>query len=267
MNHILSSGTYHCNYCNNEYKLKVNYDRHVGFCEFKCKSIREINNELDGAFEKTPSLNEVFGFMKQLVIRVDKLEKENEKLKQFVNHEKRKIDVLDWLNSKSNITPPITFHDWVVSFPIQQHLQRVFDENLYSGFVQCFEAGFNHISLKNIANLPICAFSNKQNILYVYDKVVENSQVVTKWSIFNDDLFHRWLSYIEKQFIIEFKNWCDTHPDYVNTADDHKFSIYTSNYQKILGGNMSTETRNHRVRQHIYNKIKRNFKNILEFEV
>jgi len=255
--------TYHCKYCQNEYKLKVNYERHVGFCEFKSKSIREMNNELDSAFEKTPTMKQLFGFMKELVIRVDKLEKENEKLKQYAYHEKRKIDILHWLSSHCN--PSVPFHNWITSFPFEKHLQTIFDSNLYNAIIKCFEESF-HKDI--IENLPIIAFSNKINTIYIYDKVIENSVITYKWYIMNDSLLNKWLQYIEKQFIIEFKKWCDEHPEFIDSSheNDHKFQIYISNYQKILGGNMSTETRNHRIKQYLYNKLKKNIR-VMDIEM
>ena len=66
-------GKYSCNYCMREYKEKYNYDRHIGFCEFSHKSMKERESEIE-AFDKPPSVNELFHYIKEISVRVDKLE-------------------------------------------------------------------------------------------------------------------------------------------------------------------------------------------------
>lgn len=256
---------YTCKCCTREYKEKFNYDRHVGFCEFSHKSRKERENDVE-VYDKTPSVQELFGFMKEMSIRMDKLEKENAKLRVFANLQKKKIDILEWLNEKSNCKPPMVFTDWINGLPLQEKLSSVFNFDLFTGIVKCLEKGVDNISIDDFDNLPIRAFSQKPNTLYIFDKQESiDSLPVARWTMISNKMFDKWLNYIGKKFVVEFKKWCDENKTEIDTNEAMK-ECYFDNFQKVLGGKMSDETRNLRLRQLIYGKIKQNMKNLVEFE-
>ena len=85
--------TYDCQYCNRNYKEKFNYDRHLLCCEFLFKSRREQNHEID-LLGPIPSQREMYQLIQHMSVRIDKLEKENIRLRQ-VNT--RKYNILEQL--------------------------------------------------------------------------------------------------------------------------------------------------------------------------
>ena len=84
------SSTYDCKYCKRNYKEKFNYDRHLLCCEFIFKSRREQNNEAD-LLAPIPTQREMYQLIQHMSIRIDKLEKDNQRLQQVA---KRKHNVL-----------------------------------------------------------------------------------------------------------------------------------------------------------------------------
>lgn len=242
---------YTCKCCQRDYKEKFNYDRHIGFCEFSHKSIRERENELD-AFEKTPSINELFSFVKELVVRVDLLEKENAKLKQFTNINKRKMDFTDWLNNHNK--PTITFTKWLTEIPYYRFLDDIFKNDLISGSLTSLQNG------NGCSNKPIYAFIQKPNVFYVYDEIVDDGDKRTlQWIMINGNEFDKWLNYIAQSFLIEFKKWCDEHKTEIDNNEIMK-EQYFSNFQKVLGNSkMGVDVRNQRIRQQYFNIIKQSF--------
>ena len=248
---------YTCNHCHRDDKEKFNYDRHIGFCEFSHKSLRERENIIE-AFEKTPSINELFSFVKELVVRIDKLEKENAKLKQFTNINKRKLEVVEWLNYHNK--PSITFTNWLSQIHYDQYLTDVFNGDLIIGTVACLQ---DNISNSN-SGYPICAFVEKPNTFYVYDEMFENDSLdnnekTLKWIKIQGNEFDKWLKYISNTFLIEFKKWCDVHKNEIDNDEIMK-EKYFSNFQKVLGNSkISEENRNQRIRQQLFNKLKQSF--------
>jgi hypothetical protein len=245
--------THTCKHCFREYKEKFNYDRHIGFCEFSHKTIRERDHEIE-SFEKPPSINELFSFVKELVIRIDKLEKENEHLKKITAISKKKLGFGDWLNFHNK--PSITFTKWLSEIPYHLYLNDVFNQDLISGTV----ASLQH---KNSdVGYPIYAFVEKQNGFYIYDEMTDDeSETKLKWIWIQGSDFDKWLNYISQSFLIEFKKWCDEHKKDIDTNEVMKEKYY-SNFQKVLGNSkLSVDVRNQRIRQQLFHKIKQSFGN------
>jgi hypothetical protein len=265
MNAVPKTG-HTCKFCRREYKEKFNLDRHIGYCEFTHKSRREREDEIE-AFEKAPTVQELFNYVKEMSIRMDKLEKDNARLRVFAVQQRKKINILEWLNEKTRTCPAIDFASWVNALPIEQKLNTVFANDLLTGILRSLETGVDNISIDNTENLPICAFTQKANIFYIYDKDpdADGKETVYKWQQFTNKQLDRWLNFIGQKFSFAFKNWCDENKAAIDTNED-MMEQYYSNFQKVLGGKMSDDTRNHRIRQHMFGKIKQNMKNVIEFE-
>jgi hypothetical protein len=255
-----SSTKYNCKFCTRDYKEKFNYDRHIGFCEFTFKSKREVDSEIE-AFDKPPTLSELFGYVKELSVRVNKLEKENALLKQFANKQKKRIDILDWLNNRYDCVPDNDFTIMMTSITVDKYLEQVFEYDLLTALIKCFDDHF-----ENLDKLPIRAFQQKANTFYVYDKcITETDNPVNKWHIITNKQFNKWLNYVAQKFVSEFKTWHEANKEIIDRDESMKERYYDY-FQKVLGGKMSDETRNQRLRQVIYSKLKQNLKNVIEFE-
>lgn len=241
---------YTCNHCLRGYKEKFNYDRHIGFCEFSHKSIKERENDIE-AFEKTPSVSELFSFVKELVVRIDKLEKENTQLKNMASISKRKLGFIDWLNYRNK--PCVTFTKWLSEIPYYNYLNDIFNNDLITGSVLSLQ-------YKNSGmGYPLYAFSEKQNCFYIYDEVSDN-ETKLQWILIQGNDFDKWLNYISQSFLIEFKKWCDEHKNEIDNDEKMK-ETYFSNFQKVLGNSkLSVDVRNQRIRQQLFNKIKQSYK-------
>jgi hypothetical protein len=242
---------YTCTHCLRDYKEKFNFDRHIGYCEFSHKSIKERENEFD-AFEKPPSLSELFSFVKELVIRVDKLEKENVQLKHMATLSKRKLGFSDWLNYHNK--PYVTFTQWLSEIPYHIYLNDIFNNDLIS-------ATLLSLQYKNSeGGYPVYAFVEKQNCFYIYDEIMDtNNEKKTQWILIQGNDFDKWLNYISQSFLIEFKKWCDEHKNEIDNNEIMKETYY-SNFQKVLGNSkLSVDVRNQRIRQQLFQKIKQSF--------
>ena len=248
------SKTYNCLYCNRDYREKFNYDRHIGFCEFSHKSQKEQDNEID-AFEKVPGMYELFAYIKELSVRVGKLEKENTVLKQQLNIEKKKVDIGVWLNSLPN-KPSITFTKWILDIPYHKYLNHIFMKDMEYAIQSCLEKGSNDISINDKEFSPIYATNQKKNMFYVYDEIQIDGKKMPQWCLITGKDMDKWLNYISQALLIEFKKWCDEHQREINNNDDMN-QKYISNFKKIIGScKNADEIRNHNIRKYLFNKIK-----------
>jgi hypothetical protein len=194
--------------------------------------------------------DELVSYIKVLANRIDNLEKENEWLKQEFSNVKnikndKKSDIMDRLKNEK---PSFGLKEWIDNLDYKTSLKTVFQEDLLVGIIRLLEKGVNHISILDYENLPLKVFMQKPNVFYMYD---ENG-----WHILSTEELYKWLNYITKRFLIEFKSWYIEHEELIN-RDERMSDKYVEYLQKTLGGlRLSEEGRNHRIKQHICKAIR-----------
>ena len=255
------SNQYKCTFCLRSYKEKFNYDRHVSVCKFLSQTPRQQDNEIELSSEIIPSTKEIFQLVKHLSIRVDKLEKENQQLKQQQN---KKINILEWLN-KSDNKPIITFEVWIIDTilpKIIDTLETVFHNDLTPAIIKLFN---DCIDQNDFEQLPICSFAKKNSQIYVYDKDRGDNNNV-KWIALTNKEIDKYIDYISNHYISVFINdWYKPNQKNIEESEHYK-NLYAEYYQKVLGGTISKETRNAKVKKFIYNKLKKTITTVIEYE-
>ena len=243
------SGSGHtCKFCNRLYKQKFNHDRHIQTCEFLSKTRREQDNEID-SFEKIPSQREMFLLIQELSVRVNKLEKENSELKNSI-----KIKVKRNFNEILQQTPKpeFEFDTWSTMLlnDVEKYLNMVYSNDLLFATTELLNTFIDNYGDK----LPIRAYDIKPNTFYVYD-------ANKTWTAVTNRDFDKLLARISHRFLVEFNRcWYLINMEKMEREESYKL-MYMDYYRKILGGErMSDESRYHRIRHHIYNKIKKNIK-------
>jgi hypothetical protein len=183
----------------------------------------------------------LFEYVKELVGRVEKLENENIQLRDILmNSDKSALSFTDRI-------PTITFHEWIDSLDIVKGLRVVFDTGLVDGINKLLEKGMILMENDNRV-LPIHCFKRKPNTFYIYDD--------GKWIQLSILQLDKWIEYIAQKFLAEFKNWCETNELLLSTNEQAK-EAYFVYFQNVLGGKRIDDIRNSKVRQFIYNKVRK----------
>jgi len=97
------SGYYECGFCNKNYKIKKSYEKHFMLCSIINKSVTERKAENE-EYENIPSMREMYNMIQILILKNDKLEKQVEKMYTWIHKNKKKINVIDWLNENYNLS-------------------------------------------------------------------------------------------------------------------------------------------------------------------
>lgn len=222
-------------------------------------SCYELLNEVE-CQEEIPSIEKIYCLVKDLTVKVIKLENENKKLKQIVL-KKQKINILDSLN-KMNIVnqPEIVYNEWleeVVLSHVKKNLDSVFKENLIVGLVNTWKNAISGTS----SVLPIKTYINRPNVFYIYVED-DNKREWKKLPTYDMD---RQLRRICQQFISEFRNEWFIPNEHKIDNDEKWTNMYVDYYKRILGGSqITTEVICQRVRNQIYKLMKEDFENIVE---
>lgn len=247
--------TYKCPHCTKTYKVKFNCDRHISICKFLSKDLRSQENEVELLSENMPTQFEMFQLIKHLSCKVDKLEKENEMMKQKQN---KKINILEWLNKSTNI-PSITFERWLIEEIqplIPTVMETVYANDIITGINTIID---NYMSTTNGVLLPICSFNNKKGVLYIY----ESEEI--GWKQISNIYFERCIEYLCNEFKVIFnETWVK--PNETNIFNIERYNdMYVDYHRKLLGGNITKEMKCSRIRSHIYNRMKKNINGITEY--
>lgn len=247
---------FECPSCNKNYQRKDLFNRHKVFCEFLYKTKKE-NDKEEEELEKIPSLPELFDIVKELTIKYNKLQKDNEILKQNINNRKKKINVIDWLNN--NNKPDLTFKRWTDNICLEdKDLNYMFTYGNIDGTLQILQ----DICAIDTMNLPIKCFNQKINTFYVYDVDEENEE--TNWKIISTNELKLFFKNINNRVINLFKDWQEKN---IYKLDNDDFAItYIQNVRKLLGKDESLDIEFIKLKSKFYKYLKTNIKTIIEYD-
>ena len=108
-----------CQKCFRTFIRKHNYDKHNEICIFNINNENDIISDTENSIN-LPSYKELYNFVLNLSVKINRLEKENESFKNIINNKLLKIDPVNWLNE--NIKVDINFEDWCNSFNVSDYL-------------------------------------------------------------------------------------------------------------------------------------------------
>jgi hypothetical protein len=258
---------YRCKYCTRIYKLKKNYDKHYLFCDTLNKSMgtREPGTREPGTREPgtrdlkdyVPSMRDMFTLILELTAKNSQLEQKVDELSKWAESKKKKLNVIDWLNEK--YTTNIKYTDWLAEINItRNHLELVFKSDMVNGCNEILQSLLETNENNNTENnKPIKAFDQKENVLFIYNDT-------NQWEILQPPMFAKLINILSKKILTEFINW-QTENKAKMYQDDFSY-MYARNLQKIMGGNLTQEQINTRIKRDLYNYLKMNLRNVVEYE-
>jgi len=245
---------YTCKYCYREYRRKTYFDRHILICEI----IKKKNNKIVDEEDDIPSNRKLYEIILELAKKNNELEKKVFELTKWIEVKKKKINVIEWLNK--NIIPSLTFNELTEKLLLsidRKQLEKIFDFGHIHGFSRIIYSLFD-----SEETIPLKAFNQKDNCLYVYNLNTETNKNV--WSILSNEVFNKFISDMSKLIMREFIAWKDENKHRINNDD---FAVEcNTNLLKVLGGQMATLEVNLKLKHNLYKHIKTNLKNIIEFD-
>jgi hypothetical protein len=245
------TSTHDCQYCKRTYREKFNYDRHLLCCEFLFKSRREQNNEHD-LLAPIPTPSEMYQLIQHMSVRIDKLEKENQRLVQVT---RRKYNIIEQLNLQENIEKmDMTFSEWIKQHilpEVHNSLQRVYDNDLFEGLKDVITSAINKFDINIV---PIRTFDNSTTF-YVFNSIENN---VKKWIKMPNIDLDKYLRRISNQY------WYDVYKIQIETSEKYT-DLYLEYHGKVLGGNITEDNLFQKLRKHIFIHVKQSPKSVIEY--
>jgi hypothetical protein len=244
-----------CSHCGKTYKTRTNLDKHLLLCELihKRKSSNISYNEED----VIPSQKIMYELLLELGQKYVRLEEKVDEISKLVIKKKKKINILEWLNG--NITPNIIFDKLSEKISIDE-------DDIEFLFYNSFLDTLNIIFMKSIYLFednenPIFAFSQNNNIFYIFDKLSNNNT----WCELSREKLIRFLNIIQMKISKKLYEWKKTHSQKIK-EDDNLLEIHDKAVSKLMSIEFKQESLLVKIKSIMYNKMKKDVKALIEYE-
>lgn len=247
-----------CAVCNKQYTRKSSLDKHSILCDFKMKTKREHQIDIDELGD-VPTHFQLVKIVQELTLKFIKIEEKMEQMQRWVEKKKRKLNVVMWLNS--NVNPTIGFLEWVNTALIvrAEHFENLMDNTIFQTIQQIFE---DNLSEKSDFVYPISCFSQKVGVFYICDKK-EDGSADWRQLVLTDMILI--LKIVQNGMIKELSNW--------KRSNQHKFDdndkisiLFNKAVIKLMNISFSQDNNLSRIKNGLYNYLKTDLKSVVEFD-
>jgi hypothetical protein len=227
-----------CPSCFKSFKRAGCYEKHI----FQCQRRNE---------EKIPNNKELWDMITHLTEKYNTVQSEMEYLKNKMGIQNKKIDVLEWLNKQEN--PNTTWKEIIENFEMKIcDLDLIFQKGLIEGVVDIM---IQYLQSFN-SNDVIRCYEQKKNVFYVFNG---------SWEILNKGDFENSYKTIYQKILSSFEEYKNVNE---NKMNNDEFQIeFNNNFVKILCIQTPFESQSVRIKNKIFDKLKENFKSIIELEI
>jgi hypothetical protein len=253
-----------CLHCGKTYKTRVRLDKHMILCEIKSNAKRRHIALEDEEDLVLPSQKQMYKILVELTLKCNKMEEKLEMMSKWVDKKKKKINVVDWLNE--NVKPEYTFDllaKKIVITPKEVDLFMTMNNHFIDTLHQVFDTYI--YSLRETCAIPLFAFHQKINTIYIYDNIENNGNKENVWTELTREKCIYFLNIIHYKFITAMCEWKKIHEDKINSSD--KFcDQYSKSRIRLMDVNFKQDSVLSKVRANIYSNIKQDIKSLIEYE-
>ena len=226
---------YVCHICDKSYQRERCFRSHVAICEFKNRSKKERDEELT-TIDDMPSKKDLFIQIVFLTKELEKVKTELEIVKKTQGVRKNRVSIISWLND--NYKPDITLEHMIREIQIEpqdfRKLQEHKTKTVYVDIIRRF------ISENTDKKLPICAFPQSVDTVYVYTKQDEMFSVTGKpddkimWTNISEVFIQTIISHIEQKMLEHFNEWENEMGEKIYDSEEvsEEYSVYVRHYRK-----------------------------------
>jgi len=232
-----------CNLCYVDFRTKTQHREHTLCCKLiKDRTAADVPND------RVPNARIMYELIKNLSAKCDKLETELRALKTTSAREKRKINLVDYLNETR--IPTLAYKTWIKELTVQpKHVEKALENKIINGIFELMDD-----ALRDDPNLPLTAFSHRRGRFYVWK---EDAWEETKPG-FTNELFDN----MAFKFLRAYTKWELSKPELnARTEEAQKYKMM---YMKLL--TTRDEVQYKRFSAWLFERIKQNVKKIVEYE-
>ena len=222
-----------CLFCNKHYERAKCLRKHY----VKCSIIHNANILNCG--------EELFEVMKDLMKTNNNLLERVRKLETFSNKDKKRINVVGWLNENKS---SVTFERFIEGIEISKKAMKlVYENGIIEGLIQLLSN-----ELREIESKPLYCFEQKSYALYVKE--------VESWVEISNETFRNKIFYLQRKILKKFReeNSID------NLETDREHNIYNKRLMSICVDKLGVKIKS--IKNDIYRINKKNINKIVKYD-
>ena len=254
-----------CIYCGKSYKTRMNLEKHLILCEITQQSKRSLSHskdkddddDEDNLMHQNFSSKKLYQIVMQLAVKCNRLENKVADLSKYITKKIQKIDVVDYLNNstKSTNTQTLLFENITEIITVDQSDIEFLFHNSFMETVNLILSRSIYNKTENLdLTLPIAAFTQKANIIYIFSK---NEEQKMSWSIITRDKFIRFLNIIQFKISKALSEWRKKNTQLLDDNDGQSI-LYDKTFSKLMDPEFKIEKTYIKFYNNIYNKIRIN---------
>jgi len=268
---------YTCSHCSKKYVRKSDCAKHAAACNILCKNQREtaiLSEECENLY----TIKQLSVLYQELTFKYVKMEEKLVCMQKWVEKQKKKINIISWLNENNIPTNSFKILKENISSQIsQQHIEYLIQTNLITTIQNIFEN--NEILC---GSSPIFCLEQKHNIFYIFkekekdkekdkekekEKENENSTVipVNSWDIMTKDDLICILNYIHSKLLREIIVWKKNH-EYAIANEDKMSILYNKTMIKLMEIDLTNDNILCKIKTSLFTYLKKDLKNMIEYE-
>jgi hypothetical protein len=258
-----------CIYCGKSYKTKINLDKHLILCEITHKSKRaNVASQSNGnaydddgdLMQQEVSSKKLYQIVMQLALKCNRLESKVADLSKYNNKKIQKIDIIDYLNnstkSTNSSTTTLLFENITEIITVEQNDIEFLFHNSFMETVNLILSRSIYKKDNEDNVLPIAAFKEKKNIIYVYSKNNNTNDQNPCWSIVMRENFIRFLNIVQFKISKAFSEWRKKNAQLLNDSDGQCI-LYDKTFSKLMEPDFKVEKTFVKFYNNTYNKLSR----------
>jgi len=231
--------------------------RHQIVCEIANKTDREKLIEGEEA-DDLPTYKQLVIIVQELTKKCASMEKKMTDMQKWVQRTKKKVDVIQWLNNSSSTKPYSSFTEWFQNLTINEETIDILKENtMYQTILTIFSK-----NLPEDADNPVCSFCQKVGTIYIYEIVDETAT----WKLLSRDQLTKGLNRLHLKILNELLAWKEKNEEKMEN-DDRLAEKYNKTMMKLMGLNFTQDHVYNKIKGDLFSCVKKDIKNILEYEV
>jgi hypothetical protein len=248
------NGKYCCIICSKQYTKKSSLDKHKILCDFRLKTKREKQIEVEEIGDM-PSYQELVKIIQEMSFKQMKMEEKIEEMQKLIGKKKEKLDVITWLNS--NVIATIGFLEWIsIGFIVNpEHFENLMksENTIFDIIQQIFEYNLRE---RDEFIYPIRCFTQKQSKFYICEKNEDNTIM---WKLLPVEDIKVIISNLQKNIVSQLIKWKAANQ---KNFDDNSKLATTFNKVVINVMNIVQESTSTRIKNILYNYLKKDVKHI-----
>jgi len=259
-----------CQYCRKEYTRKSAHKRHVILCEIihdkQINSKASLKREEKCEEEETtsiPTLSTLYNIVQELALENKKMREEISELHKHLTKGMKKVNILEWLNTdiqNQQSIPTKTFKEFMKTIQVTQNAVHILmNDTALQTILHIVQENFQSNSSLEV---PIKAFSQKNNSIYIYNTNNTPPSSSTTWKKLQSEEFILLLKHIHSKILSQLCEWYNKNKTEILRGE--KLSdIYDKTLHKLMSVDFETSpTLVSKIRTYLYNLIKIDLKSV-----